>query len=88
MRTETESTALDDEFDDLLLMNIQVVKPVFSAHQGGIMLDVKVNTKPLKMELDIGASVTIDSDKTWREELGGLLWCGLRCEALPLTAEV
>ena len=67
---ETEST-LDDEFDDLSLMNIQVVKPVLSAHQGGIMLDVKLGTKPLRMELDTGASVTIVSDKTWREELGG-----------------
>ena len=52
-------------------MNIQVVKPVLSAHQGGIMLDVKLGTKPLRMELDTGASVTIVSDKTWREELGG-----------------
>ena len=46
---ETESTALDDKFDDLSLMNIQVVKPVLSAHQGGIMLDVKLGTKPLRM---------------------------------------
>ena len=52
-------------------MNIQVVKLVLSAHQIGIMLDLKVSTKPLRMELDTGASVTIVSDKTWKEELGG-----------------
>ena len=54
--------------DDLPMLNIQMVKPTLS--QSGIFLDLHVEGKPVKMELDTGASVSIISEKTWQEVFG------------------
>ena len=49
------------------LLNIQVVKP--NPYKAGIQLNLHVGGKPLTMELDTGASVSLISKKTWKNTL-------------------
>ena len=62
-----EAKELPTDPEEFPLMNIRVVKPTLS--HAGIMLDLVVEGKPLRMELDTGASVSIISEKTWKTEL-------------------
>ncbi len=74
--SDTQGSSDLSDSDDLPMMSltvldehqsIQVVKPATS--RNGIMLDLTVDTKPLQMELDTGASVSIVSEKTWKTVL-------------------
>ena len=56
-----------DEFEDLSLMNIRLVQS-----KAGIMLDLTVEAQPLQMELDTGASVSIISEKAWKQIVGAI----------------
>ena len=49
------------------LLNIRMVKP--SSYKSGIQLDLRVRGKPLQMELDTGASVSLISKATWKNRL-------------------
>ena len=62
---EDIEVTVTDEFEDLLLMNIQLVKS-----KAGIMLDLTVDAQTLQMELDTGASMSIISGKH-----GTNRWC-------------
>ena len=62
-----EDSVLSDS-EDIPLLNIQAVKPMLS--KPGIMLDITVDARPLQMELDTGASVSIISERTWSTALG------------------
>ena len=68
MGQELEPDEEVDTSDDLPMLNIQMVKPTLS--QSGVFLDLHVEGKPVKMELDTGASVSIISEKTWQEDFG------------------
>ena len=57
----------EDEEYDLPLLHIRMVKPYVL--QTGIMLDMQIDGKPLLMELDTGASMSIISEATWRSVL-------------------
>ena len=59
----------EDETSSLPLLNIQVVSSRPLAYKKGIMVNLHVNGKPLEMELDTGASVSLVSQKTWKKVL-------------------
>ena len=65
---EPEVTSNTEPTDELPLMNIQLVKPESSP--AGLMVTVTVDSKPLQMELDTGASVSLVSEATWRRLFG------------------
>lgn len=68
---EEEELSEGENTEDLPLLNIQVVKR--GSYKAGIGVDLSVDGKALKMELDTGASVSIVSKKTWQEVLGSPL---------------
>ena len=57
-----EEEPLDES--EMPLMNIQVVKPMSSP--SGLMIEMVIDGKPLSMELDTGASVSIISEDVWK----------------------
>ena len=64
---DQEELDMTGNSDDLPLLNIQAIQPWGS--KGGITLDLLVDTKPLQMELDTGALVSIISEAVWKTVL-------------------
>ena len=57
----------EEGMEELPLMHIRMVKPTMSP--AGIMLDLSIEGRILSMELDTGASMSIVSEKIWKEIL-------------------
>ena len=65
-----EIEAIQPEEDELPLFNISVVKP--SCPGGAFNVEVMIDRKPVVMELDTGASVSLVSEKTWKATFPGV----------------
>ena len=61
---QTGSEVESDE-EELPLLNIQTVQPTTA--RGALLVRVKVEGKPLTLELDTGASVSLMSEGTWKK---------------------
>ena len=60
----------ESEEPEFPLLNISAIRP--TKGQNGFMLELLVDQKPMVMELDTGASLSLISERTWRKTLGGV----------------
>ena len=63
---EQESDSQESDPEELRLFTIRTVQ---SNHIEEIMVRLLINSVPVSMELDTGASVSLVSEKTWRKQL-------------------
>ena len=54
----------DEEYEEDVLLHVKAVGP--AAGKGRILVSLHVDNRPLTMELDTGASVSVISQKTWK----------------------
>ena len=65
MEQDESSSSDRQEQEEVSLLNILIAKSL--PGKAGVMVDVSVDGKQLKMEVDTGASVSIVSETTWKK---------------------